>query len=219
MSELLCEAIALHPGQRVLDVADGNGNAALAAARRFGEVTCTDYAQASFDRARQSAAAEGLPVAIQETDAENLPYSDASFDVVVPAIVAMFAPNQVQVARELMRLCRRGGKIGMTNWTSDGFVGRSFRTTEHYVSPTPGLKPVFRRRTEASLRELFGDSVRELTITPLQHIWRFRSPERFVETVRAYYGPTQKAFDALDASGQEQLKQRSARSGSTVESC
>ena len=205
MSELLCETVDLHAGQTVLDVAGGTGNAALAAARRFGEVTCTDYVPALLERARQRAEAEGLPIAIQEADAENLPFSDASFDVVLSAIGAMFAPNQEQVARELLRVCRPGGKIGMTNWTPEGFVGELFRTTGRHVPPPPGLKPVFRWGTEAGLRELFGDGVRDLTLMPRQHIFRFRSPEHFVDHFRTYYGPTQKAFDALDAAGQEQL--------------
>ncbi len=205
MSELLCETVDPHPGQTVLDVAGGTGNAALAAARRFGEVTCTDYIPAFLERARRRADAEGLAIEIQEADAENLPFPDASFDVVLSAIGAMFAPNQEQVARELLRVCRSGGKIGMTNWTPDSFVGEFFRATGRHVPPPPGLKPVFRWGTETGLRELFGYGIRDLTITPRQHIFHFRSPEHFVETFRTYYGPTQKAFDALDAAGQEQL--------------
>ncbi len=205
MSEQLCEAVDLQAGQTVLDVAGGTGNASLAAARRFGEVTCTDYVPALLDRARQRAEAEGLPITIQEADAENLPFADASFDVVLSAIGAMFAPDQEQVAHELLRVCRPGGKIGMANWTPDGFVGDFFRTTGRHVPPPPGLKPVFRWGTEEGLRELFGDSVQELTIIPRQQNFRFRSPEHFVDHFRAYYGPTRKAFDALDAAGQEAL--------------
>lgn len=205
MSEQLCEAVDLQAGQTVLDVAGGTGNASLAAARRFGEVTCTDYVPELLGRTRQRAEAEGLPMAIQEADAENLPFADASFDVVLSAIGAMFAPDQEQVARELLRVCRPSGKIGMANWTPDGFIGKFFRTTGRHVPPPPGIKPVFRWGTEEGLRELFGDGVRELTIIPRQQNLRFRSPEHFVDHFRTYYGPTRKAFDALDTAGQEAL--------------
>lgn len=204
-SELLCEAVDLHAGQTVLDVAGGTGNASLAAARRFGNVTCTDYVPALLERARQRAEAEGVAMTIQEADAENLPFADASFDVVLSTFGAMFAPNQEQVARELLRVCRPDGKIGMVNWTPEGFVGELFRVTAQYAPPPPGLKPVFRWGTEAGLRELFGSGIRDLAITQRQHIYRFQSPEHFVDFFRTYYGPTQKAFDALDARGQEQL--------------
>jgi ubiquinone/menaquinone biosynthesis C-methylase UbiE len=204
-SELLCEAVNLEAGQRVLDVAGGSGNAALAAARRFGDVICTDYVPELLELARVRAEAEELRVKIQEADAENLPFPDGSFDVVLSTFGAMFAPNQERVARELLRVCRSGGKIGMTNWSPDGFAGEFFRTTAQHVPPPPGLKSPLRWGTEDGLRELFGDGIRELTVTRRQHIYRFQSPEHYVDYFRTYYGPTERAFDTLDSSGQEQL--------------
>ncbi len=204
-SELLCEGIDLASGERVLDVAGGTGNASLAAARRFAEVTCTDYVPELLERAQLRAEVEGLAVTFQVADAEELPFADASFDVVLSTFGAMFAPNQEQVARELLRVCRPGGRIGMTNWTPDGFLGDMFRATGKHVPPPPGLNPVFRWGTEAGLRDLYGDGVSDLRITERQHTFRFQSPEHFVDYFRAYYGPTQKAFEALDADGQSQL--------------
>lgn len=205
MCELLCEAIDLEAGHTVLDVAGGTGNLSLAAARRFGVVTCTDYVPELLERARQRADIEGLPMTIQEADAENLPFDDGAFDVVLSALGAMFAPKQEQVARELLRVCRSGGKIGMTNWCPDGFVGDHYGTVARYVPPPPGIASPLRWGTEAGVRELFGDGVRDLTITRRQHIYRFRSPADFVDLFRTYYGPTHMAFASLDTMKQEQL--------------
>lgn len=204
-SELLVDGIDLAAGEQVLDVAGGTGNASLAAARRFGAVTCTDYVPELLERAQLRAEVEGLVVTFQVADAENLPFADASFDVVLSTFGAMFAPNQERVAQELLRVCRPGGRIGMTNWTPDGFLGEMFRATGRHVPPPPGLRPVFCWGTEDGLRELFGDGISDLRITPRQHTFRFPTPEHFVDYFRAYYGPTQKAFDALDAAGQIQL--------------
>ena len=203
--ELLCEAVNLTAGQRVLDVAGGSGNAALAAARRFGEVTCTDYVPELLERARQRAEAEGLPLTTQEADAEQLPFPDASFDVVLSTFGAMFAPNQEQVARELLRVCRPGGTIGMANWTPDGFGGEFMAATARYVPPPPGISSPRRWGTEAGLRELFGDGIRQLTVTRREHIYRFHSPEHYVDFFRTHYGPIEKAFESLDTDRQEQL--------------
>src|SRR6476661_4948409 len=138
--ELLCEAVDLRPGQRVLDVAAGNGNATLAAARRWGDVTSTDYVPALLARGRARAEAEGLPVTFQEADAEQLPFADSSFDVVLSIFGVMFTPNQEQAARELLRVCRPGGKIGLANWTPDGFIGQLFKTIGKHVPPASGVR-------------------------------------------------------------------------------
>jgi SAM-dependent methyltransferase len=140
-AELLCEAVDLRAGQQVLDVACGNGNAALAAARRFCQVTGIDYVPALLERARQRAQAEGLEVAFQEADAEALPFSDASFDVVLSTCEAMFAPDQERTAAELLRVCRPGGRIGMVNWTPDSYVGELFRAIGRHLPPPPGVRP------------------------------------------------------------------------------
>jgi ubiquinone/menaquinone biosynthesis C-methylase UbiE len=143
MAEMLCEAVDLHPGQRVLDVACGNGNTALAAARRFGEVVGVDYVAALLEEGRKRAQAEGWQVDFREGDAEDLPFPDASFDVVLSTLGAMFAPNQEKAASELLRVLRPGGKLGMANWTPDGFLGYFFRTIGKHVPPPTGRRPPF----------------------------------------------------------------------------
>ncbi len=204
-AELLCEAIDLRGGQRVLDVASGNGNAALAAARRFADVTATDYVPALLTEGRQRAAAEGLDLKFQEADAENLPFPDASFDVVLSTFGAIFAPNQPQVARELLRVCRPGGKIGMTNWTPEGFLGDFFRTMGKHVPPPPGVASPMLWGSPAHLQQLFGDGVVSITAPRRNFVFRQRSPRAWIDFFRTYYGPTLKAFAALDAAGQERL--------------
>jgi SAM-dependent methyltransferase len=146
MSELLCEAVDLRAGQLVLDVATGSGNAALAAARRGCEVTGVDYVPSLLERARVRARAEGLPVTFREGDAEQLPFPDASFDVVLSVVGVMFAPDQERAARELLRVCRPGGKIGLANWTPDGFNAEMTRVMTRYVPPPPGLNPPVQHR-------------------------------------------------------------------------
>src|SRR5712691_10562047 len=207
IGELLCEAVELRPGQRVLDVATGTGNTALAAARRACDVTGIDFTPSLLEHARQRAAVERLPITFREGDAENIPFPDASFDVVLSTFGAMFAPDQERTARELLRVCRPGGKIGMTNWTPDGFTGGIFRTTYRYIPPPPGLKPPVLWGTEERLRELFGDSIAALQITRRSCVVRFPSVQRWLEFFRTYFGPTLKAFEALDATGQENLAQ------------
>jgi len=204
--ELLCEAIDLHAGQKVLDVATGTGSTALAAARCWCEVTGVDYVPALLQRGRQRAAAEGLQVTFQEGDAEALPFPDASFDVVLSAFGAMFAPDQEQTARELLRVCRPGGKIGMLNWTPDSFVGVYFADAMvRYVPPPPGLKPTVLWGTEARVRELFGEAIASLQVTRRSFVFRYRSPEHWLEVFRTTMGPVLKAFESLDAQGQEQM--------------
>ena len=205
MSELLCEAVGLRAGQRVLDVATGSGNAALGAARRFGEVTGIDFVPSLLERARQRTVAEGLAATFEVGDAEHLPYPEASFDVVLSAVGAMFCPDQEQTGRELARVCRPGGKIGMVNWTPDGFVGQMFRTTTRFVPPSPGLKPPVRWGTSEGLRELLGEQVSDLQISQRSQPFRFFSPEHYVDHFRRNYGPSQRAFDALPPAQQEEL--------------
>jgi SAM-dependent methyltransferase len=159
IAELLCEAVDLRAGERVLDVACGNGNASLAAARRFCQVTGVDYVPALLERARERAKAEGLEATFQEADAEDLPFADASFDVVLSTCGAMFAPDQEQTASELLRVCRPGGRIGMINWTPDGYVGELFRTIGRHLPPPPGLRPPVLWGSPERLRELFGPDV------------------------------------------------------------
>ena len=203
--EMLCEAIDLRAGQRVLDVAAGNGNATLAAARRWADVTSTDYVPALLERGRARAAADGLPVTFQEADAEALPFDDASFDVVLSIFGVMFTPNQEQAARELLRVCRPGGKIGLASWTPDSFIGNVFRTIGKYIPPAAGVRSPALWGTETRLRELFGDGISELKATPQQFTFRYRSPEHFLKVFRTYYGPVLKAFAALDEQGQQAL--------------
>ena len=205
VAENLCEAVDLRSGERVLDVATGSGNVALAAARRFADAVGVDYVPALLDRAWARAAAEALPIDFQEGDAEALPFADASFDVVLSTFGVMFAPDQEQAARELLRVCRPGGKIGLANWTPDGFIGEIFRTNGRYVPPPAGLKSPVLWGTDLRLRELFGDAIAEIAVTKRPFVFRYRSPEHWVEFFRAYYGPTQKAFEALDQVQQADL--------------
>lgn len=204
-AELLCEAVDLRGGQRVLDVAAGSGNAALAAARRFADATATDYVPALLDEARRRAAAEGLSLAFQEADAEDLPFPEASFDVLLSTFGAMFAPDHEQVARELLRVCRPGGKIGMTNWTPEGFLGDFFRTMGRHVPPPAGVRSPMLWGVEDHLRALFGESLSELTVTRRHFVFRQRSPRAWIDYFRTYYGPTLKAFASLDAARQDAL--------------
>lgn len=202
MAELLCEAVDLRAGQRVLDVATGNGNAALSAARRFCEVTGIDYVPALLARGRERAAADGLPVAFVEGDAEDIPFPDRSFDVVLSTLGTMFAPDQEKAAGELLRVCRPGGKIGLANWTPDGFVGQMFRVTGQYVPPPSGLRPPALWGTEERLWELFGDGVASLRAERRSFVFRYRSFDHWLDVFRTYYGPVTKAFQALDADRQ-----------------
>jgi SAM-dependent methyltransferase len=189
----------------VLDVACGSGNAALAAARRFCQVVGVDYVPALLDRARQRAQAEGLEATFQEGDAEDLPFPDASFDVVLSACGAMFAPDQERTAAELLRVCRPGGRIGMVNWVPDGYVGALFRTIGRHLPPPPGLRPPVRWGSEEGLRELFGPDV---TISAPRRTlrWRFPSAEHQAEFFATFYGPTNRALATLGADRAADLK-------------
>ena len=205
MAELLCEAVDLCAGQKVLDVATGSGNTALAAARRGCEVIGIDYVPALLERGRERAAVEQLQVSFQEGDAENLPCPDKSFDVVLSTIGAMFAPDQEKAARELLRVCRPGGTIGLTAWTPDGFVGEWFRLTAGYVPPPPGIRPPTFWGTEEGLIELFGDEFESLQTTRRAFFFRYRSAAQWLDYFRTYFGPTRRAFETLDPGRQECL--------------
>jgi SAM-dependent methyltransferase len=195
-AELLCEAVDLRAGERVLDVACGNGNAALAAARRFCHVVGVDYVPALLQRARQRATAEGLQVTFQDGDAEHLPFPDHSFDAVLSTCGAMFAPDQEQTAAELLRVCRPGGRIGMVNWTPDSYVAELFRAIGRQLPPPPGLRPPVLWGTTARLRELFGPKV-AISAPRRRFLWRFGSAEHQAEFFAACYGPTHKALASL----------------------
>lgn len=206
VGEMLCEAVDLRSNQRVLDVAAGNGNATLAAARRFADVVSTDYVGALLDRGRQRAEAERLPVTFQEADAEALPFPEASFDVVLSTFGVMFTPNQQQAALELLRVCRPGGKIGLANWTPDSFIGVLFKTIGKYIPPAPGVKSPALWGDKAHLDMLFGNTAC-IAITRRVFNFRYKSPEHWVEVFRGYYGPVVKAFAALDTAMQQALQE------------
>jgi ubiquinone/menaquinone biosynthesis C-methylase UbiE len=205
VGEVLCEAVDLKAGERVLDVAAGNGNATLAAARRFAEVTSTDYVPALLERGRARADAEGLTVTFEVADAENLPYPDASFDVVLSTFGVMFAPAHEQSARELIRVCRPGGRIGLASWTAPGFLGDLFRLVGRYVPPVPGISSPLLWGSGEHLATLFR-GVSAIDHTTRYFTFRYRSPEHFVDVFRTYYGPVHKAFAALDPERQSALE-------------
>jgi len=205
VGETLCEAVDLRSNQRVLDVAAGNGNATLAAARRFADVVSTDYVGALLERGRERAAAERLPVTFQEADAEALPFDDASFDVVLSTFGVMFTPNQEQAANELKRVCRPGGKIGMANWTPESFIGKLFKIIGQYVPPAPGVKSPALWGSKAHLDTLFGSKV-TVVAERKNFVFRYKSPKHWVEIFRNYYGPVVKAFAAIDPQAREALE-------------
>ena len=204
VGEMLCEAVDLRSNQRVLDVAAGNGNATLAAARRFAEVVSTDYVGSLLVRGRERAAADRLPVTFQEADAENLPFPAASFDVVLSTFGVMFTPNQEQAASELLRVCRPGGKIGLANWTPDGFIGRLFKTIGKYVPQVPGVKSPVLWGTKAHLGAMF-DAKAGVVTEEKNFFFRYKSPRHWVEVFSSYYGPVLKAFAAIDPAEREAL--------------
>jgi SAM-dependent methyltransferase len=206
VGEELCEALDIRAGQSVLDVAAGNGNATLAAARRWCQVTSTDYVPSLLERGRQRASADGLSVEFKEADAEALPFGDGAFDAVVSTFGVMFTPNQDRAASELARVCRSGGKIGLANWTPDGFIGQLFKTLGKYLPPPAGAKSPALWGTKARIDEMFGAQARDIQITRRNFVFRYRSPEHFIDIFKTYYGPVLKAFAALDAAKQDGLK-------------
>jgi ubiquinone/menaquinone biosynthesis C-methylase UbiE len=205
VGEELAEAMDLRAGQKVLDVAAGNGNVTLAAARRWCDVTSTDYVQALLDRGRKRAEADGLNVAFRIADAEHLPFDDNSFDAVVSTFGVMFSPDQDSAVSEMLRVCKPGGKIGLANWTPGGFIGRVFKIIGKYLPPAAGVKSPLLWGTREWIAVSFGAQASHIVAEPRMFNFRYRSPQHFLEFFREYYGPMLKAFEALDAAGQKGL--------------
>ena len=223
VGENLCEAMDLNAGSQVLDVAAGNGNATLAAARRFCNVVSTDYVPALLEKGRERAIAERLTVEFRTADAENLPFTDGEFDVAMSVFGVMFTPDHPRAAQELTRVTRPGGLIGLANWTPESFIGQVFKTIGKYVPPAAGLKSPALWGTEEHLRTIFGQAIGKLQTTRRQFTFRYRSAEHFLEVFRSYYGPVHKTFLALDVERQDQLNKdlhelltRYSRGGNTL---
>lgn len=197
VGETLCETIDLRPGSKVLDVAAGNGNATLAAARRFCDVTSTDYVATLLGRAEDRAAAERLRVDFRIEDVENLGFGDASFDVVLSTFGVMFCADHDRAAAEMLRVCRPGGVIGMANWTPEGFVGQLFRIIGRYVPPPPGARSPALWGTRPALEGMFGPGARAIELVPRSFVFRYRSTDHFIDFFREFYGPIHKAFLAV----------------------
>jgi ubiquinone/menaquinone biosynthesis C-methylase UbiE len=204
VGELLAEAVDVCTDERVLDVAAGNGNATLAAARRGARVTSTDYVPALLESGAARAVADGLAVVFQPADAEALPFADASFDAVVSTFGVMFTPDHERAAAELLRVCRPGGRIGLANWTPAGFIGQMFATIGRHVPPPPGARSPAKWGDAAYLQTLFGDH--RLVITPRQFCFRYRSAAHFVAVFRTWYGPVHQAFRTLGTNGGDALE-------------
>jgi ubiquinone/menaquinone biosynthesis C-methylase UbiE len=205
-AEKLAEALDLVPDERVLDVASGSGNAALAAARRtWGNVVSSDYVPALLERGRERAAAERLAIEFVEADAQDLPFADASFDVAISIYGAMFAPDQEKTAAELLRVVKPGGRIGMGNWCPDGAVGAMFQTIAKHAPPPPGLDSPLLWGTEERLRELFGSGISDLRVERRVSRQPFRSADHYIEFFRQYFGPTQMAYERVGPEGEQAL--------------
>ncbi|HVR62089.1 MAG TPA: class I SAM-dependent methyltransferase [Polyangia bacterium] len=205
VGESLCEAADVRATDRVLDVAAGNGNASLAAARRFADVVSTDYVPDLLEQGSLRAHAERLPMRTQLADAENLPFADGSFDVVLSTFGVMFTPNQARAAEELRRVTRAGGRIGLANWTPDSLIGELFRIIGRFLPPPAGLVSPAAWGTESRLAELFGSDARGMKVERKPFVFRYRSAHHWLEVFRDYYGPVTKAFAALDAAKQDEL--------------
>jgi ubiquinone/menaquinone biosynthesis C-methylase UbiE len=199
VGETLAEACDVNWDERVLDVAAGNGNATLAAARRGGRVTSTDYVAALLERGAERARAEHLEVNFQTADAEALPFENESFDVVLSTFGAMFSPDHNTVAAEMARVCRPGGRIGLTNWTPEGFIGELFKTLGRRLPPPAGLQSPALWGDETHLRALFADRSTSIVTTRRLFNFRYRSAEHFIDVFRAWYGPVHQAFRVLSA--------------------
>lgn len=204
VGESICEAVDVQGGEKVLDVAAGNGNASLAAARRFAEVTSTDYVPALLEQGRRRAEADLLPISFEMADAEALPFDDASFDVALSTFGVMFAPDQERAAAELLRVVKPGGRIGLASWTPEGFIGRLFEVVGSFVPPPAGLRSPVAWGTEPRLVELFGPGALDILTERKVCMFRYKSAEHWVEFFRSHYGPIHKAFATLD-----DLRQRS----------
>jgi ubiquinone/menaquinone biosynthesis C-methylase UbiE len=205
VGESLCEAADVCAGERVIDIACGNGNATLAAARRFADVTGVDFVPELLARARARAEAEGLTIDLREGDAENLPFADGTFDVVLSTFGCMFTPSQERVAAELVRLGRPQGRIGLANWTPEGFIGQLFRVVGKFLPPPAGLRSPSEWGTEARIVELFGDAAARIESTRTNFVFRYRSAEHWIDVFRRYYGPVNKAFEAVGEARRDEL--------------
>ena len=205
VGEELCEAMDLRSGQRVLDVAAGNGNVSLAAARRWCDVVSTDYVQSLLERGRARAAAEGLAIEFREGDAEALPFQDESFDAIVSTFGVMFAPDHARCASEMLRVCRPGGRIGMANWTPEGFIGQLFKTIGRHVAPPAGVASPALWGTRPRIDELFDAHAASISADSRHFVFRYRSPDHWLDIFRTYYGPVHKAFAALEPNAQSAL--------------
>ena len=206
VGEELCEALDLRAGSTVLDVAAGNGMASLAAARRWCDVVSTDYVASLIESGRSRALAEGLPIEFKVADAEALPFNNSSFDVVISTFGVMFTPNQDRAAAEMLRVCKPGGRIGLANWTPDGFIGHMFKTIAKYLPPPAAAKSPMLWGTRSRLTELFGSAASWIKTEPRQFNFRYRSAEHFVDVFKTYYGPMLKAFAALEPPQQKALE-------------
>lgn len=206
VGELLAEAADVRAGERVVDIAAGNGNATLAAAHRFAEVTSTDYVPELLARGRLRAEAEGLNITFRVADAEALPFADGTFDVALSTFGVMFAPDHVRAAGEMLRVVRSGGRIGLANWTPEGFIGQLFKIVGTYVPPPPGLKSPALWGTEPHLVSLFGAQAADIRCVRRNFNFRYLSSAHWIQVFRDFYGPTHKAFAALDAAHQSALE-------------
>jgi ubiquinone/menaquinone biosynthesis C-methylase UbiE len=206
VGEELCEATDIRAGQKVLDVAAGNGNATLAAARRWCDVVSTDYVPSLLERGQLRAKADGLKVEFKEADAEALDFDDATFDVVMSTFGVMFTPDQDRAAAELLRVCKRGGKIGLANWTPEGFIGQLFKTLGKHLPPPAGARSPALWGTEARINEMFATQAASIKAERRHFNFRYRSPEHFLDVFKSYYGPMLKAFAALDTANQQRLR-------------
>jgi len=206
VGETLAEAVDIRAGDCVLDVAAGNGNATLAAARRFAEVTSTDYVPELLDKGRARAEAEGLQVHFRVADAEDLPFEDGSFDAVISTFGAMFTPDHTRPAREMLRVLRGGGRIGLSNWTPEGFIGQLFKVIGGYIPAPAGLKSPALWGTEPYLIELFGSHAADIRVVRKNFNFRYHSAAHWIQIFREFYGPVRNAFMALDHAGQIALE-------------
>lgn len=206
VGESLAEAVDVCAGEKVLDVAAGNGNATLAAARRFASVTSTDYVPALLEKGAKRAHAEGLDVKFEVADAEALPYADASFDVALSTFGVMFTPEHRRSASEMLRVIKTGGRIGLANWTPEGFIGKLFKVIGKHIPPAAGLQSPALWGTEPHIVELFGSEAADISCTRKTFNFRYRSADHWIQVFRDYYGPTHKAFGALDDAGQKSLQ-------------
>jgi ubiquinone/menaquinone biosynthesis C-methylase UbiE len=206
VGEDLCEALDVRSGQTVLDVAAGNGNASLAAARRWCNVVSTDYVPALLERARERAAAERLAIEFREADAEALPFADGSFDAVVSTFGVMFTANHDRAAAEMVRVCRRGGKIGLANWTPEGFIGQLFKTIGKHLPPPPGAKSPALWGTRARIAEMFEPHATSVKSAQRNFVFRYRSPQHWLEVFKTYYGPVLRTFAVLQPVAQAALE-------------